>query len=186
MDAFRAFDPALKWRLPSGKTVEDVLYNAYMSGPLPGPVEALLYHWAVDVHVSRSCFPRRIERDDPSVRSRIGTRLDCAFRASFDARAEIGALEAARNLRGRKAATKWLTDKSKVGQVLCDMARNVANEVGHDAAIMSRVQLLGVSVAGPMVQFSRLCYGKGHICLLIPDPELSVPLAVNNISQLTS
>jgi hypothetical protein len=52
-DAFRrsyaAFDDNLKWRLPSGTTVEDVFYDAYLTKHLSSSLRATIYNWVVDL-----------------------------------------------------------------------------------------------------------------------------------------
>jgi hypothetical protein len=59
MKAHANFDNDLKWRLPSGNTVEDTLYDAVLTGrSLTKPVESLVKTWVVDVDCSytRSLF----------------------------------------------------------------------------------------------------------------------------------
>jgi hypothetical protein len=48
--SYAAFDDGLKWRLPSGTTVEDVVYHAMLEDELPAPVEAMLQNWVIDLN----------------------------------------------------------------------------------------------------------------------------------------
>jgi hypothetical protein len=124
------------------------------------------------------------QRNDPSTRLKTGPRLDGILRSLGGPTHEFCAIEAAPSLLSGHVATKWLSDKAKLPKVLRDMLSRLIIVSGHDADIARKLQVVGVSIAGLMMQVSRLCHGKGYVTLLVSEPIWSAPSEIEQITDL--
>lgn len=80
-------------------------------------------------------------------RFKIGPRLDGVIRTVEDDYYEYGGMEVARSF-GGVTSTKWLSDSLKLAKALRDMLFRLHELVDHDAAIVKRLQVVGVFNAG--------------------------------------
>jgi hypothetical protein len=127
---------------------------------------------------------RNRNRDEVSTRQKIGPRLDGLLRSTDDNSHEFCAIEAATELRGGTFNTKWLSDKAKLSKVLRDMLSRLISAVDHDADVVARLQVVGLSMAGLTMQAVRLCHGKGYVSLLVAEPSRTAPSAVGRLREL--
>jgi hypothetical protein len=137
-----------------------------------------------EVVCQSSVIRRNSNRSDTSSKYKSGPRMDGMLRSLTEDSHEFCAIEAAPHLRGGPLATKWLSDRAKLVKVMRDMLGRLIAVSRYDATIVKDLQVVGVSIAGLVVQFSRLCYGNGYVTLLATEPPQSLPSDIDQIQDL--
>lgn len=131
----------------------------------------------------RATAERRNRNRTTNTRTRIGPRLDAVIRTVEDDTHEYGGMEVARSYSGQ-TSSKWLGDTFKLAKALRDMLHRLHVRVEHDEKVARKLQVVGVFCAGVKIQTVRLGCWKGGVAVLIKDPVMEVPVAIEGMTGL--
>lgn len=117
----------------------------------------------------------RFELLDDHTPQKRGCYMDGVIKGHGENALEYGAVECAKSFHGGNSSTKSIDTIIKLSHAMRDMLFRLHEKVDHDAELIPRLQVVGISTAGLGFQLFRMYSPKGYVSFFEKEDVFGVP-----------